>query len=103
MYRILCGTPTDKCRGAATATNKGLRDSMKMHSSRVEAFKCYRDYLVSQGYTQVCAREFQLTADAPILVLPKKSHFGGVLRTGKSDKTARGSRFIPKHGGGIVF
>lgn len=54
-------------------------------------------HLKAQGYIPVGAREFLTPGGGPVLVLSKKSKFGGRLRNGKL-----GERLMPKRGG-IVY
>ena len=84
-HKCLCGVPKERCSGAQGQTSNGLKGS-KTHSTPQEAFACYRRYLLKDGYIQVGNREFT-KGDGPIVVLTKKSKFGGkMLRGGKSDR-----------------
>lgn len=88
-FRVLCGVPKDNCQGSSYTTGQQL-ETNRAHTSHVEAFKCYANYLVKhQGYTQIGSREFRKDGH-PVLVLTKKIRFGGRLRTGKE-----GSRYQP--------
>jgi len=83
--RYLCGVPEHQCQGAVTKVSPSWRGSMKSHASSEEAFRCYRRYLLNQGYEQVGPREFKREGE-PITVLPKKSRFGSPLRKGKEGR-----------------
>jgi len=106
MRRYLCNVPHDKCFGAETILPKGLGKKLKVHATREQAFKCYCNYLIDQGYTKVGSREFTKEGEA-ILVLNKKSKFGAECRLGKNvDNSA--NRFVPKYkgkrsGAGIII
>jgi hypothetical protein len=95
--RYLCGTPPANCTGATFIANAGLGKSQKGHTTSVEAFHCYRRWLLAQGYEQTGSREFRKEGVEGVLVLEKPSKFGGELRLGKM------GRFEPKDGGGIIF
>lgn len=99
MDKFLCGAPKDRCTGGLTTTSHGLHDSIKAHSSHLEAFKCFRAYLLKSGYMQIGPREFKSPDDGTVLILDKKSKFGGRLRPGKSEKTSRNARYMPERGG----
>jgi hypothetical protein len=95
--RFLCGVPHDECEGAKVTTSAGVRAS-KAHSSSEEAFNCHKRWLIKRGYKQIGTHEFQFGA-GPIVVLSKKSKFGGRLRPGKLS-----SRSMPhKRTGGSIF
>lgn len=105
MYKVLCGVPADSCSGANTDVNARMESKgggRKLHSSHEEAFKCHARFLVAQGYAQVGSREFQLE-DGPILVLTKKSRFGGRMRPGKSGEKGTSNRNMPVRGAGLVI
>lgn len=88
-YKVLCGVPKDQCQGAGYQTDQHLGTN-KAHANSTEAFKCYAHYLVTyEGYTRIGSREFRKDGH-PVLVLTKKSRFGGRLRMGKE-----GSRYQP--------
>lgn len=72
--------------------------------SKTEAFKCHVRWLKAQGYTQIGSREFRPPDGGPVLVLPKKSKFGGLLRQGKS-VDGKSKRYMPgdPHTRGVVF
>lgn len=96
MRKFICGVPTKECCGADLMVNKALTVK-KGHGTSEEAFKCYAKWLISQGYKQIGHREFQKDNE-PIIVLTKKSKFGGQLRYGKGDKGIKGNRYIPRIG-----
>jgi hypothetical protein len=77
--------------------NNSLGKTIKAHGSSEQAFKCYEQYLLRNGYKKIGSREFQPIAGGPVMVLTKKSHFGGRLRKGKSGEKAvsSGNRFVP--------
>lgn len=85
-----CGVPKELCNGGTVLTNKSLGGSIKAHGTSEEAFKCHKRYLLSQGYEQIGSRDFRPPDGGPILILSKKSKFGGKLRKGKAD------RWMPK-------
>lgn len=93
--RWLCGVPEVDCTGQRTAVSNSLRKNHKTHSSSKEAFNCYVHFLKETGYIRLGSREFQRGSE-PILVLPKKTKFGSMLRTGKAGRTQ------PKRPGGTV-
>jgi hypothetical protein len=93
--KYLCGTPDTYCIGSLSSVSNGLRKSRKAHGQPEEAFACYAQYLIKQGYTQCGPREFYLVDKrsgeaGPIVVLTKKSRFGARLRGGK------GNRYTPE-------
>ena len=95
-YRILCGVPKINCTGSITVMSARMRD-VKSHSSRDEAFRCYKRYLVKvEGYTQIGSREFRKEGH-PIRVLTKRIRFGGMLRSGKSGEGGGAGRFMPEN------
>ena len=94
--KFTCPTPKDKCTGSLIFVNNSLGKSMMAHGSSEQAFKCYCQYLLSQGYKQVGSKEFEPPNGGPVLVLTKKSKFGGVLRPGKSGEIGNsGNVFVP--------
>ena len=102
MPSFMCGVPRGLCQGTFRKVSKGLRsfdDAVKTHGSRLQAFDCYKAYLLQQGYKRIGSREFQ-KAGEPITVLTKKSHFGARLRSGKE-----GTRDMPsgQRTGGCIF
>lgn len=112
--KILCGTPTKHCSGSLTPTSAWLGGAQRAHNSSEDAFRCYARYLVGVlGGEQVGGREFRLPEGnelgvSGVLVLTKKSRFGGELRPGKSGEKTQGKRFEPKARGkrtqsGLVF
>ena len=83
MRRYACGVPTSICQGAMTIVPRSLK-GMKTHGSRMEAFRCRVAWLLAQGYTRIGGREFRPPGGiGPVMVLTKKSRFGGELRGGK--------------------
>ena len=96
--RYLCGVPDNYCQGSLTQSCNGLGKSCRSHGSPMQAFSCYANYLIKQGYKQVGPREFSSPNNGPIVVLTKKSKFGTMLRGGKGD------RFMPSNfnSGGII-
>lgn len=105
--RYLCGTPPADCTGSWTHVNFSLTGrkggSTKTHTTSVDAFRCYRRWLLSQGYEEAGPREFRSPHDGTILVLEKASRFGGRLRPGKAGEKGQGNRYEPESGGGIIF
>ena len=82
--RYLCGTPAAACGASLTKLNNGLDGrGIKAHGTREQAYECQRRYLLSQGYTQVGSNAFAAPNGGPILILTKKSRYGGKLRMGK--------------------
>jgi len=57
--KVMCGTPQGKCSGSKMSVNAWLGGSagQKVHADSPEAFKCYRAYLISEGYTALGSRE----------------------------------------------
>ena len=100
MHKVCCGTPNHSCTGGTVAMNSGWSGlgsdkSAKVHSTSTEAFNCYSSYLQTVGYTRIGSREFE-TPTGSILVLNKKSHFGAVLRSGKTSEGGKAkNRFVP--------
>lgn len=109
-HHWLCNTPTDKCMGSTRALNAGLRGaSKKAHSSPEAAYDCYKRYLISTlGYSFVGNHSFSPpNNDGPILVITKRSRYGGHLRPGKTEGGAAAKRSNPKarkknNRGGII-
>jgi hypothetical protein len=98
-----CGVPGEHCSGATVQTSAGIRgDVVYAHNTHEEAFKCRARYLVRVwGYQRVGQREFRPPDGGPILVLTKKSRFGGELRKGKAVKDS--GRVLPRMApGGLV-
>lgn len=83
-HKFLCGTPQSYCTGGQAQTSHGLKN-MKTHGSSLQAFNCYKSYLIQTGYKQVGPREL-CKDDGPIVVLTKKSRFGARLRGAKGDR-----------------
>ena len=102
--RYLCGTPDNSCTGSHAVLWEHIGKT-KTHSSHEEAFACYRRYLVEQGYTPIGSRAYSPPDGGPILVIDKKSRFGGWLRRGKSEGVGRGaSRYMPRYRvSGLVY
>lgn len=100
--RVLCGVPNTDCTGSAYITQQQIPP--KAHGSRGEAFRCMTRYLMSQGYERIGQREFRPPNGGCILVLTKKSRFGGRLRTGKrAEGGTSTSRFMPDRGAGLIY
>ena len=100
-----CGVDEKRCSGSKMTASQGLRNFLKIHGSPEEAFKCKaRDLVANEGYTQIGPREFSPKDGGPILVLTKKSKFGGILRRGKrGTETGSTNRVMPKkRGGGFI-
>lgn len=100
--RFMCGTPTNLCEGSKCAMNAALGKSFqqKAHSSRPEAFRCYKRYLIKhEGYlaTNDSLRELS-HPERPRLILSKQSKFGQELRLGKN-ADGKGIRYMPKYKG----
>ena len=82
--KYCCGTPAIHCSGTRRLQAPAI--DLKFHSSRAEAFKCYKKYLVNvEGYTQIGGREFRKDGH-PVRVLTKKIRFGARLRPGKEGR-----------------
>jgi len=109
MRMYTCGVPAVDCNGSSVTTSFGIRCVRTAHNSSTEAFKCRTRYLIKVlGYTKegptgpLGAREFCPPDGGPILVLTKKSRFGGVLRRGKGGEQGA-SRVMPYKGlGGMI-
>lgn len=108
---VLCGTPEKFCTGSGTGVSKGISGGSaikrhKLHSSGDDAFRCYKQFLINQrGCVEVGSREFRLP-EGGVLVLTKKSRFGGRLRSGKTGVSGTGaSRYMPRRKpyGGIML
>lgn len=99
QQRFLCGTPDSNCTGGITHTDQHF-NSKKCHTSRREALRCYRNYLINVAKFQpISPRELVNPESGRIRILPKRSKFGGKLRAGKGEK---GARFQPESGSGCV-
>jgi len=94
-FMVLCGVPEGECVGALFTTDQQL-GTTKGHGSHEEAFKCRVRYLLKQGYTRIGTRDFRPPDGGPVLILGKKSRYGGRLRLGKF-----GTRFMPDSVHGI--
>jgi hypothetical protein len=106
MKGYTCGVPKGHCSGGEPVLSHHLRKPpLKVHNSSVEAFRCHARWLVNvEGYERVGNREFVDPNDGRILVLTKKSRFGGVLRQGKRVETSKKSkRLMPRQWtGGMI-
>src|SRR5271157_4474468 len=92
MRRYLCGVKKELCSGSNNETPQG---GMKLHPSPEQAFRCKVHSLLAEGYKRIGPREFCLNDTSPILILNKKTHFGGVLRGGKKgDKGGATNRTV---------
>ena len=105
--RYLCGTPKAECTGTVAQVSScgEPQEACKVHMSPEEAFRCYSRYLVKHGYIQTGPRDFKDPKDGMNLVLTKKSHFGAMVRPGKTDdngKSVKG-RFVQEKPGGTVI
>lgn len=101
MRRYLCGVK-EGC--SAPKLETPLAQPMRLHSSPEEAFECKVAELINQGYTRIGGREFSKNG-GPILVITKRSRFGGMMRMGKSaegSQTSKRCAFM-KRTGGIIF
>lgn len=94
--RFLCGVPKDECTGGILHTDQTFTTT-KCHASREEAFSCMRRFLIRQQFVPLSTREFVNPQTGSIRILPKKSKFGGRLRSGKGED---GARFEPESGKG---
>lgn len=99
QMKVLCGVPQDQCTGGILHTDQ-LLGTNRCHSSRSEAMKCYSHYLQNKGFTKLSSREFVDPESGRIQIVPKKTKFGGRLRSGKGEE---GSRFEPLRGAGLIF
>lgn len=100
MRMYACGVQKDKCCGSTIQSSHGV-PLTKAHASSEEAFNCKRRSLLADGYEQVGSREFT-KGDGPILLLDRKSKFGGVMKRGKNEK-GTGKRFMPRlHPSGLI-
>ena len=101
-----CGVDKRFCSGSAASGSSGLRH-IRTHSSSEEAFRCMARHLVNdEGYERTGSRTFAPSDGGPILVLDKKSKFGGVLRKGKrgTDTASSASRVMSKkRTGGFIL
>ena len=100
MSRILgyrCGVPLNECGGAVMKTQSKLA-GVKLHGTRLQAFQCYTNFLKRRGYVQVDdnVREYRHPEGGEIIMLPKKSKFGGEFRAGKE------GRLMAKRGSGTI-
>lgn len=94
---FLCGTPNDGCCGKQAILCNSLKNKgLGAHQTSVEAFNCYKKYLLSRGYTVVDSRALQPPDGGPIHILTKKSRFGARMRPGKEGTRNMGS---VRHGG----
>lgn len=99
MRRVLCGTPVNHCSGSKIPVSAWLggNSMQKVHPDSVDAFKCHRKYLISvEGFEPLGSRELRAPDGSGVRVLAKQSHFGAVLRGGKSgDKNSKAHRAMP--------
>ena len=105
MRAYFCGVPTHHCTGSDAVLSSHLRkEQPKIHHSTESAFKCHAKWLLSQGYERRGSREFAEPNGGYIVVLTKKSRFGGVLRAGKRVTGTKSKRFVPagKFTGGLI-
>lgn len=84
----ICQTPDKHCSAGYVQVNARMGKSAKAHASNIEAFLCFKRYLVNvKGYTQIGGREFSPPGDdGPVLVLTKKIRYGARLRHGKQGR-----------------
>jgi len=87
--RILCGTPELECTGGKLVTDQNFK-ARKYHPDRESAMQCHRNWLKKIGFKQLSSRELANPENGRIRILPKRTRFGGRLRTGKE-----GSRYMP--------
>ena len=103
--KVYCGTPNNECFGFPHITNSMLNmaSSVKLHADSAEAFKCYKRWLISQGFEQIGPREFAKDG-GPIRVLTRKSKFGTMMRSGKGKDGASpgNTRFVPQTTRGFI-
>ena len=94
----LCGVPKEECVGGKGQLWEPSMSGRRTHSSPLDAFACMRRYLLKNGYVQgQDSRSFIPPDGGSILVLTKKTRFGGRLRRGKSEGIGKGaSRYMPK-------
>jgi hypothetical protein len=59
------------------------KDGIGTHSNAQDAFECYRQYLIDQGFIPIGPRELIDPADGYVRVLTKKIRFGASVRRGK--------------------
>jgi hypothetical protein len=95
MRRYACGVPTNDCCGGIARMGPSGLSITKCHCTTEEAFKCYRRYLIKQGWKEVRSRVFEPPGGGPLRILDKKSKFGAPLRRGKSDDKGGGNRLTP--------
>lgn len=106
MRTYRCPSPQERCLGTRVECNGGISKSSKsirIHSSREDAFRCYVRYLLSQGYKPygINRRDFE-SPSGSILVLDKMTHFGAELRQGKTAKGKKTKRVVPMKRGGLI-
>lgn len=102
MRKYICSTPQANCVGSLCAVTQGTGRMQKLHDSPQQAFKCYKNYLIKQGYVQVGSKEFQKDG-GPVLVLTRPGKYGGVFRKGKSgDSSGSKNRVTPKNKNGTT-
>ena len=92
LVGFICGVPDLECSGGKLITDQHLGHK-KYHTTRLEAFNCMKNHLLSTGFTQVGSREFLNPENNYVRVLPKKSKFGGALRWGKEKSRRMPAQF----------
>ena len=106
MRRFTCGVPAKHCGGSSPILSFSIRTNiLKCHGSPEQAFRCHARWLTQvEGYTRLGPREFTKGESSPVLVLTKKSKFGGVLRQGKHESgKSNAKRVMPTNrGGGLI-
>jgi hypothetical protein len=84
MRRHVCGVPREFCTGSLTTVDK---EAIGTHTNAHEAFACYRQYLIGQGFVPIGPRELIDPADGYVRVLTKKIRFGASVRRGKGPES----------------
>lgn len=84
MRRHICGTPAEGCTGTRSVVDK---EGVGTHATAEEAFACYRQYLIGQGFRPVGTRELVDPSDGYVRVLTKKIRFGAPVRRGKGPES----------------
>lgn len=105
MRAYFCGVPNRCCQGSDCILSSHLRKGQpKVHYTSEAAFKCHANWLVKElGYERRGNREFAMPNGGPIVVLTKKSRFGGELRGGKRAAGKRSNRLMPaRFPGGLI-
>lgn len=104
--RFACGTPSSNCTGGITQLSHGIETKLsRTHSYSDEAHRCHMRYLMSLGCKPMGARELENPNTGAVLILSKKSKFGGKLKPGKKGKDgSKATRFMPNNQtGGVLF